>query len=352
MDDDVRWAQVRARDASADGVFWYSVETTGVYCRPSCPSRPALRAHVAFHESVAAAEAAGFRACRRCRPDLPMRDGVNVARIAAACRAIERAETMPSLGELARGAKLSPAHFHRVFLRIVGVTPKEYGDAQRAARVRAALDGGCGVTEAIYRAGFNSGGRFYAQSAATLGMTPSRFRAGGVHETLRFAVGVCQLGSVLVAASPVGVAAILLGDDPDVLVRDLQDRFDRAELIGGDAGFEAMVARVIGLIEAPERTHDLPLDIRGTAFQHAVWQALRRIPAGRTATYGEIAAAVGRPGAVRAVAGACAANPLAVAVPCHRVIRQDGALSGYRWGVERKRMLLAREAERTAGTDE
>lgn len=346
--DEIRWVHVQTRDSAADGVFWYSVATTGVYCRPSCPSRPARREHVAFHTSVAAAEAAGFRACLRCNPAGAPPATANVALVAAACRTIEQAETPPSLAVLAAEAKLSPTYFHRVFSSIVGITPKAYIDAQRAARVRAALDEGCGVTEAIYRAGFNSGSRFYAKSTAALGMTPSRFRARGAQETLRFAVADCALGSVLVAASAVGVAAILLGDDPEALVRDLQQRFGQAELIGGDPGFEAMVAKVIGLIAAPAQRHDLPLDIRGTAFQHAVWQALQRIPPGQTATYAEIAAAVGRPRAIRAVAGACAANPLAVAVPCHRVIRQDGTMSGYRWGVERKRCLLTREAETKA----
>ncbi|MFN3514079.1 MAG: bifunctional DNA-binding transcriptional regulator/O6-methylguanine-DNA methyltransferase Ada [Phenylobacterium sp.] len=342
--EEARWAAVVARDRAADGRFVYSVRTTGVYCRPSCAARLARRENVAFHETPAQAEAAGFRPCKRCRPtetSLAERYG---AAVAQACRTMEAAETPPTLDELAREAGLSPHHFHRVFKSVAGVTPKAYADACRAKRVRAALAEGAGVTEALYEAGFNSSGRFYAQSGQVLGMTPSRFRAGGARAKIRFAVGQCSLGALLVAATEKGVCAIQLGEDPEVLVRELQDRFAQAELVGGDPAFEATVARVAALVEAPGQGLDLPLDIRGTAFQQRVWRALCEIPAGRTASYAEIAAAIGAPKAVRAVAGACAANELAVAIPCHRVVRTDGALSGYRWGVERKAALLAREA--------
>ncbi len=342
--DDARWAAVAARDREADGTFFYSVRTTGVYCRPSCAARLAKRQNVAFHATPAEAEAAGFRPCKRCRPTgapLAERHAETVAR---ACRAIEAAETPPSLDTLARGADLSPHHFHRVFRAVTGVTPKAYADAARARRVREGLAGAGTVTEAIYDAGFNSGGRFYAQSAQVLGMTPTRFRKGGERTTIRFAIGECSLGSVLVASTDKGVCAILLGEDPDALVRDLQDRFARAELIGGDAGFEALVARVVGLVEHPAQGLDLPLDVRGTAFQQRVWRALGGIKAGHTASYADIARAIGAPRSVRAVAQACAANTLAIAIPCHRVVRTDGALSGYAWGVERKRALLDREA--------
>ena len=341
---DPRWAQVAARDKAADGLFWYAVATTGVYCRPSCPSRTAKPANISFHDSPAAAEAAGFRACRRCNPKGLSVGAENAAIIARACRAIEAVEQPPSLAALAGAADLSPAYFHRLFKAVTGVTPKAYAGAHRAARVRAALGMASTVTEAIYGAGYNSNGRFYAASTGMLGMTPRRYRAGGAREALRFAVGQCALGAILVASSAQGVAAILIGDDPDALARDLQDRFPNADLVGGDPAFEALVARVVGFVEAPGAGLDLPLDIRGTAFQQRVWQALRDIPAGATATYTDIAARIGSPRAVRAVAGACAANALAVAIPCHRVIRHDGGLSGYRWGVERKRDLLAREA--------
>ena len=342
---DARWARVMARDKGADGLFWYSVATTGVYCRPSCPSRPANPKNVGFFETAAAAEAAGFRPCRRCNPNGPSVEAQNAAIVAKACRSIDTADQAPALAELARAADLSPSYFHRLFKAVTGVTPKAYADARRAARVRDELGRTHTVTEAIYGAGFNSNGRFYAASADMLGMTPSRYRSGGAQEELRFAVGQCSLGAILVASSAKGVAAILLGDDPDALARDLQDRFPRAQLIGGDAEFERLVAQVVGFVEAPQLGWALPLDVRGTAFQQRVWQALREIPAGATATFTDVAGRIGAPKSVRAVAGACAANALAVAIPCHRVIRNDGALSGYRWGVERKRDLLAREAQ-------
>ncbi|MBA4010879.1 MAG: bifunctional DNA-binding transcriptional regulator/O6-methylguanine-DNA methyltransferase Ada [Phenylobacterium sp.] len=339
-----RWAALAARDAAADGAFFYSVRTTGVYCRPSCAARPARPENVAFHTSTAEAEAAGFRPCKRCKPDQAPLAQRNAAAVAAACRLIESAEEVPGLEALAAEAGMSPFHFHRIFKAVTGVTPKAYADARRAERVRQALGEAGTITEAIYDAGFNSGGRFYEQSEKVLGMTPTRFRAGGEAAQIRFALGECSLGSILVAATDKGVCAILFGDDPDDLLRDLQDRFDRAELIGGDAAFEALVAQVVGFVEQPKLGLDLPLDVRGTAFQQRVWQALREIPAGETASYADVAAKIGKPAAVRAVAQACAANALAVAIPCHRVVRNDGALSGYRWGVERKRALLDREA--------
>ncbi len=249
------------------------------------------------------------------------------------------------LAELAEAVELSPGYFHRLFKAHTGLTPKAYAAAHRAKRVRTALGERESVTKAIYAAGYNSSGRFYAQCSATLGMTPTRFRSGGADETLRFAVGQCSLGAILVASSGKGVASILLGDDPDALVRDLQDRFPAAELVGGDEDYEALVSRVVGFVERPDLGLDLPLDVRGTVFQQRVWQALRQIPPATTATYSEIARQIGSPSATRAVAGACAANAIAIAIPCHRVIRTDGALSGYRWGVERKRTLLSREAE-------
>jgi AraC family transcriptional regulator, regulatory protein of adaptative response / methylated-DNA-[protein]-cysteine methyltransferase len=277
LTDEHRWTALVARDAAADGTFYYSVRTTGVYCRPSCASRRPRRENVAFHATTVEAERAGFRPCRRVR---------------------ER---------LATGSSTAT------------------------------------VTDAIYEAGFNSNGRFYATSSATLGMTPTDFRAGGRGTAIRFGVGECTLGSVLVAATDAGVCAIFLGDDPDALVHELEDRFPTASLTGGDARFEAWMSAVVALVDDPRVGLDLPLDVRGTAFQQRVWQALRAIPVGSTASYSEIAAAIGAPKAVRAVAAACAANALAVAIPCHRVVRTDGSLSGYRWGVERKRLLLDRE---------
>lgn len=257
---------------------------------------------------------------------------------------IERAEEIPTLAKLADAAGLSTYHFHRVFKAVTGLTPKDYAATRRTERVRDQLLRSKSVTEAIYDAGFNSNSRFYERSDAMLGMTPTVWRAGGADAEIRFAVGECSLGSILVAQSSKGICAIFLGDDPDRLLRDLQDRFPRARLIGGDTEFEELVAKVIGFVEAPGIGLDLPLDVRGTAFQQRVWQALRRIPTGSTASYTEIAKRIGAPQSVRAVAAACAANVLAVAIPCHRVVRNDGALSGYRWGIERKRALLEREA--------
>jgi len=341
---DPRWAAVAARDRGADGTFFYSVRTTGVYCRPSCAARIPKPENVSFHRTAADAERAGFRPCKRCKPDQPSLAERHAAKVAELCRYIENAELLPTLDELAQHAGLSAYHLHRVFKDVTGVTPKAYAAAQRANRVRQQLDRSGTVTDAIYNAGYNSQSRFYEESDRLLGMTPTTYRAGGVDTPIRFAVGQCSLGAILVAQSDRGVCAILMGDDPDRLVRDLQDRFPHACLIGGDAGFEQLVARVVGFVEAPGFGLDLPLDVRGTAFQQRVWQALREIPPGKTVSYTELARRIGAPSSVRAVAHACAANILAVAIPCHRVVRNDGALSGYRWGVERKRALLAREA--------
>ena len=343
-ENDSRWASVVARDPEADGKFYYSVGTTGVYRRPSCAARLARPENVRFHETPAHAEQAGFRPCKRCKPDQASPMEQHAARIAAVCRLIEKSEEAPSLEQLANHAGLSIYHFHRLFKAATGVTPRQYAAAHRTERVRRELSKRGTVTEAIYGAGYNSNGRFYEVSNEVLGMTPSNYRSGGARTEIRFAVGECSLGSILVAQSERGICAILLGDDPDVLARDLQDRFPEANLVGGDAAFEQLVAKVVGFVEAPVLGLDLPLDIRGTAFQQRVWQMLRKIPAGSTASYTDIAARIGSPKSVRAVAQACGANALAVAIPCHRVVRCDGALSGYRWGVERKRTLLERES--------
>lgn len=342
---DPRWASVLARDPKADGQFYYSVKTTGVYCRPSCGSRTPRPENVDFFLTTAEAEHAGFRPCKRCKPDQRSLSDQHAELVANLCRQIESAETPPSLEKLAQSAQMSTFHLHRVFKAVTGVTPKAYAAAHRANKVREELMRRGSVTDAIYEAGYNSNGRFYEESNLLLGMTPKTFRAGGVNAVIRFAIGECTLGAILVAASERGVCAILMGDDPDTLARDLQDRFPKADLIGGEAEFEQLVAKVVGFVEMPKLGLDLPLDVRGTAFQQRVWQALREIPAGSTVSYTEIAQRIGSPKAVRAVAGACAANALAVAVPCHRVVRNDGNLSGYRWGVERKRALLEREAK-------
>ncbi|MGJ9417161.1 bifunctional DNA-binding transcriptional regulator/O6-methylguanine-DNA methyltransferase Ada [Massilia sp. CMS3.1] len=340
---DARWAAVQSRDLAADGVFFYAVRTTGVYCRPSCGARCALRANVTFYTSCADAESAGYRACLRCRPDQPPVAERQAQAVAAACRILDALEAAPDFDAVAQAVGMSRFHFQRVFKAHAGVTPKAYAAARRAARVRAALSQDGTVTDALYAAGFNSSSRFYAGSEAMLGMAPGSFKAGGAGESIRFAVGACSLGAILVAATERGICAVLMDDDPELLVRDLQDRFPKARLIGADAGFERTVAQVVGLVEAPRIGLDLPLDVRGTAFQQRVWAALRAIPAGETLSYTVLAQRIGSPAAVRAVAGACAANPVAVAIPCHRVVRNDGGLSGYRWGIERKAALIERE---------
>ncbi|WP_323122353.1 bifunctional DNA-binding transcriptional regulator/O6-methylguanine-DNA methyltransferase Ada [Burkholderia alba] len=342
---DPRWAAVLARDPAADDQFVYAVRTTGVYCRPSSTSRIPRPENVEFFATAQAAEAAGYRPTRRVAADQTRIAELHAALVADACRQIETADAEPGLAALAQRADMSPYHFHRVFKAVTGVTPKAYAVAHRAKRLRERLARPTSVTEAIYDAGFNSNSRFYEAADGVLGMTPSEYRAGGVNTDIHFAIGECSLGAILVAQSERGVCAILIGDDPDALLRDLQDQFPRANLIGSDAAYEDRVARVVGFIEAPGIGLDLPLDVRGTAFQQRVWQALRTIPVGTTATYSDIAAKIGAPKAVRAVAQACGANRLAVAIPCHRVIRSDGNLSGYRWGVERKRKLLEREGQ-------
>ena len=346
--DDPRWARVLARDRSADGSFWYSVSTTGIYCRPSCPSRTANPKNVQLYETLAAAKATGFRPCKRCNPDGRSLEEENAVIVARACRLIEDSEETLPLSGLASTIGLSQSHLHRLFKSVTGLTPKAYATAHRGAKLREGLVSSDSVTEAIYDAGYGSSSRFYEKSTGLLGMTPTQYRAGGLNEEIRFAVGESSLGAILVASSAKGVVAILLGNDPELLVRDLQDRFPRAKLIGADRDYESLVAQVVGLIEAPGIGFGLPLDIRGTAFQQRVWRALQEIPPGQTVSYAEIARRIGTPKAVRAVAGACAANNLAVAIPCHRVVRNDGTLSGYAWGVDKKRMLLDREADQAA----
>jgi AraC family transcriptional regulator of adaptative response/methylated-DNA-[protein]-cysteine methyltransferase len=341
--DAARHAAIAKRDVTADGSFVFSVRTTGVYCRPSCPARPAKPENIAFHPDCAAAEAAGFRPCRRCRPNEASQAARHAEAVARACRLIETSETVPSLDALAKAAGLSAYHFHRVFKGATGVTPRAYASADRAGRVEASLRSADTITEALYDAGFNAASRFYETANDRLGMTPSAYRAGGAGVRIRFAVANSALGRILVAATEKGICAILMGETPEALGSDLRERFPEADIVAGDGAFEALVSRVVGFVEAPCHELDLPLDIGGTAFQQRVWAALRAIAPGTTSTYSEIARAIGNPKAVRAVASACASNPIAVAIPCHRVLRRDGAPSGYRWGMKRKQALLARE---------
>jgi len=348
VNDDQRWDAVRRRDKTADGRFVLAVKTTRIYCRPSCPARQAKRENMLFYPDGAAAAQAGFRPCKRCRPDAESLAERQSKVVAEACRAIERAvedgDPVPQFTALAEAAGLSAFHFHRLFKETTGVTPKAFAAAHRAGLAREGLESGESITAAIYGAGYSSSSRFYEGSTARLGMRPSEYRAGGRGAEIRFAVGSCSLGAFLVAATDKGVCAIMLGDAPEPLVAALEDRFPKARLVGGDADFEALVGRVVGLIEAPGKGSDLPLDLKGTAFQQRVWRALTAIPPGSTVSYAEIARRIGAPKAVRAVAQACAANPTAIAVPCHRVVRSDGALSGYAWGIERKQELIRRES--------
>jgi AraC family transcriptional regulator, regulatory protein of adaptative response / methylated-DNA-[protein]-cysteine methyltransferase len=344
LTDDQRWEAIQARNTEAIGEFVIAVRTTGVYCRPGCPARQPLRRNVAFYDTPDDAERAGYRPCKRCHPREQSPGERHAGLVAEACRTLETADAEPTLADLAAAAGMSPYHFHSIFRRITGLTPKAYASAHRARTVRQALPVASSVTRAIYDAGFGSNGGFYANTSGMHGMTPSSYRASGSGMKIRFAIGDSSLGSVLVAATDRGVCAILMGDAPEALVRQVQDQFVNAQLVGGDPGFEDLVAMVLGCIEAPQTGLDLPLDVRGSAFQHRVWQALRNIPAGATMSYSDIAASIGSPGAARAVAHACATNNIAVAIPCHRVVRKSGELAGYRWGIERKRQLLARES--------
>jgi AraC family transcriptional regulator of adaptative response/methylated-DNA-[protein]-cysteine methyltransferase len=339
-----RWKAVRARDARADDHFVYGVRTTGVYCRPSAASRLPRRENVEFFDSPKAAEAAGYRPSQRHHGDRTSAAAARAALIASVCRRLEASDVGLTLEQLAEEAGMSPFHFHKVFKAETGLTPKAYAAAARAKKLREELSADHGsVTGAIYSAGFGSSSRFYESAGRMLGMHARDYQAGGAGMAIRFAVGQCSLGAVLVAQSARGICAILFGDEPEQLVRDLQDQFPKAELVGGDSDFERLVAHVVGFLEAPALGLNLPLDVRGTAFQERVWRALSEIPVGATVSYAELAERIGAPSAVRAVAQACGKNRIAVAIPCHRVVRRDGDISGYRWGVERKRALLERE---------
>jgi AraC family transcriptional regulator of adaptative response/methylated-DNA-[protein]-cysteine methyltransferase len=349
LDFDDCWAALAARDATAAGRFLYGVKTTGVYCRPGCTSRLPLRRNTAFYGTAAEAEAAGLRPCKRCRPTDPSIASRHIKAVEKACALLRQSETTPSLAELADAAALSPYHFHRVFKQVTGATPRQFARAQRLGRFADRLAAGEAVSEAIYGAGFGSSSGAYAAAPLALGMTPAVRRRGGKGETIRYATLATPLGAALIAATKRGVCMTALGEEAATLVAELQRRFPAASVVEDGAGLKDWAERIVGFITHPERNLDLPLDIRGTAFQTRVWRALQQIPPGSTASYSEIAEKLGAPQAVRAVAQACAANNLALLVPCHRVVRRDGDLAGYRWGMERKRELLARE--RAAKTD-
>jgi AraC family transcriptional regulator, regulatory protein of adaptative response / methylated-DNA-[protein]-cysteine methyltransferase len=336
--------RIKMSDAK-NGKPLYGVATTGIYCRVGCPSRRPNPRNIRYFGTPAEAAWQGYRSCKRCRPDSKEAPDPRLRIALEACRSIEEAERPVSLRELATAAGLSPFHFQRLFKSIVGVTPKQYAMEKRSSRIRRQLRDGRGITSALYEAGFASSSRFYESAAATLGMRPSEYRSGTPGEPIRYAVVRSYLGPVLVAATGRGICAIEFGPSAKVLRDRLRARFPKATLRGPDPGLRQAMAGVLSLLDDPRgRRPALPLDVEGTSFQRRVWRALSRIPAGTTATYAEIAARVGSPKAARAVARACAANPVAVAIPCHRVVRADGGPGGYRWGIERKKKLLEREA--------
>lgn len=347
-DDAARWLQVLARDGAADGHFVYAVRSTGIYCRPSCTSRKPKRENVGFYELPEAAEQAGFRACKRCRPEQATAADPRMAAMRRACRQIEQAnhgagQAAPDLETLAAAAGLSPFHFQRLFKQLVGVTPKQYAEARRQARLRHHLRKGEAVGSALYGAGYGSSSRLYEKAGEYLGMTPAVYRKGGDGMTLGYALAETPLGLLYVAATERGLCAVGLADDAAEALADLAAEFPKAMRVPDQQGLAPALAAILAHLEGRSPHLDLPLDIRATAFQHQVWEALRAIPRGETRSYSEIAASLGRPEAVRAVARACATNPAALVIPCHRAVRQDGTLAGYRWGIDRKRRLLAQE---------
>ena len=342
--DDAKWRAVVERDRTADGLFYFSVLSTGVYCRPSCGARHPRRENVSFHADCAEAEQAGFRACKRCRPRETTRWSERVSLIEHACRYIEQAAQPPALSELSQLVGLSPYHFHRVFKEVTGVTPRAYAAGRRAATVREKLRAGKTISGAVYDAGYGANSRFYAESDPLLGMRPKAFRAGGAGEQIRYSVRSCSFGSLLLAATDKGICSLQLGDDAATLTAALCREFPGAKVAAADTEFEAWVEAALELVnQGRQSAAELPLDIRGTAFQQRVWAALQTIPRGSTATYREIAEQIGSPSAARAVARACASNRIAIVIPCHRVVPTAGGSGGYRWGAERKAALLARE---------
>jgi AraC family transcriptional regulator of adaptative response/methylated-DNA-[protein]-cysteine methyltransferase len=338
-----RWLAVLRRDQTADRSFVYAVRSTGIYCRPSCPSRRPSREQVEFHPSPAEAERAGYRACRRCRPKDEIGGDGWPEKVRKAAVFLASQDGHVTLLALSRRVGGSPHHLQRIFRRIVGVTPREYAEACRLAKVKGRLRNGSDVTAAIMEAGYGSIGRFYERGAPKLGMKPSTYREGGVAETVKYAIVGCSLGRLMVARTARGVCAVSMGSSDSSLQRALRDEFPRATVVADPGALGGLVDKVLDHIAGREPRLDLPLDVRATAFQWQVWTALARIPYGETRSYGDLAAAIGRPGAARAVARACATNPVALAIPCHRAIPTVGGTGGYRWGRARKRALLDRE---------
>lgn len=339
-----RWRAVLARDHAANGAFVLAVTSTGIFCRPICPAKRPCRDRVIFYDTPAEARRAGYRACLRCKPEDEAFGRRHTDAIARATSLIRDSKSMPSLAQLAKSAGMSAFHFHRLFRRTVGVTPRQFRAQIMVDRAKASLRGGETVTASLYDAGFSSNGRFYETVAGRMGMTPTKVGAGGTDETIRFVVRRCELGLVLVAATEKGICEVWLGEDAALLSRRLKTAYPQATMASRDPRMSAMIKQVITLVDRPSTGIVLPLDLRGTSFEMQVWEALRRIPIGQTKTYGEIAAAIGHPRAARAVGSACARNHVAVVVPCHRAVGADKKLHGYRWGLERKRKLLQNES--------
>ncbi len=346
--EDSYWKAVAEKDRSADGLFFYAVKTTGVFCRPGCSSRLPKRDNVEFYTSCDSAKAAGYRPCLKCRPDTQSKETEIEQKIVRACRMIETSESQLTLKDLAEDVKLSTYHFHRLFKRIIGVTPKQYAINHRAGKFAEKLPDSPSITDAIYDSGYSSSSGAYTQQKKRLSMMPKVYKQGAAGMTITYGLAECFLGWVIVAATDLGVCSIEIGEDPIALPKLLQKRFPKAQLVQAGEGFTALLAEVIDYIASPAREHTIPLDIQGTAFQQQVWAILQQIEPGETVSYTEVAERMGRPSAVRAVATACAANKIAVIIPCHRVITKEGKISGYRWGVERKKQLLDME-RRTHG---
>lgn len=345
LTDDDRWQSVLDRSTEADGQFVFAVHTTGIFCRPSCRAKHALRKNVSFFADAGQAQAAGYRPCKRCQPDKASVQQQRLDKITRACKLLEQEHPL-TLDDLAQQVAMSPFHLHRLFKATTGMTPKAWQQSWRARRLRDALAKGEPVTQAVLNAGFPDSSSYYRKADAALGMTAKQFRKGGDKLSVRYTLADCILGRCLVAESERGICAILLGNDDATLISELHALFPTAQDAPADADFSQHVSEVIAVINSRNTPLSLPLDIQGTAFQQQVWQALRTIPCGETVSYQQLANAIGKPKAVRAVASACAANKLAIVIPCHRVIRGDGALSGYRWGIVRKAQLLQREATR------
>ncbi len=341
--DDKRWTAVKNRDSSVSAAFFYAVKTTGIYCRPGCSSRLPNQENVEFFSSAGGAEDAGYRPCKRCRPESSPIIDDQIDLIAAVCRRILSSTSPLSLNELASSTNMSPGHFHRLFKKVLGITPKEYSSSIQSDRFLKALDDGHSVTRAVYEAGYSSSGLAYDQLKSKMLMKPSVYSKGAPGTTIRYAIAECFLGWVIVAVSSRGICAVLFGDDPAELPGIIRERFPKAVISESPPEESALLKEAVSGIDNLRDDSKLPLDIVGTAFQKRVWNALMEIPRGETASYGDIADRIGRPKAVRAVAGACAANKIAIYIPCHRIIRGDGSIGGYRWGLNRKKFLLAKE---------